>query len=358
MKKILYCAAGLMCLAACESENGVSSISAENPLQQEICIRTAALKTKGFVTGTLFYDTAVAQLHAESPVTTPRTMQLSAYLTPQAGEEGDYFVDYTFSCDEDPDSPTWRHNPAIYWPVGGKLDFLSYSSQTPFDAKDVTWNEKNSASSVVINVLEDRTQDDIMYCSVSGQNSSGGASPVPMEFKHAQAWLEFQIKVAEAGTDGKAMEGKIAIKSIEIENIYCSGELTIENNSGEAIADWSFRHEQSHNVLFDDNYGLYGGPGTGEGYPVTGALKKDISYMDMLIPGQQKKTAFVITYLLAGQPKELKYRYDLTSGTAEWLCGARYIYEITFNINEITAAPTVKAYETGVVSELTPDSLS
>lgn len=349
-KTILFAAlAATLSLVSCNKNAGTASLDQPEILSNELSFNTAAHVTKGYIAGATFFDTAIAELHAggdgvPSDVTTPRTMKISSYLTPQSGDKGNYFVDYTFAKGED---GKWHHTPKIYWPIAGKLDFLAFSAAVDFDAKDVVWDEKNASESVVLQVLEDRTQDDIVYCSKAGCESASGADPVAMQFKHSQAWLEFQIKV-----ESEEMQNLIAIESIEIENIYNTGELTISNNSGDAKAEWNFRKEQRKNVVFDDNYNLYGSQNADS--TLTNPLKAEISYMDMLLP-EQAKTSFIIKYRLAGQPNELQYKYTLSADN--WIAGKKYIYEVTFKVNEITVAPTVKAYEEGVVTDLTPSEI-
>lgn len=345
MKKYLFIAAAALTLAACNKEQ--SSTIQSNASRNEIAINAAADKTKGYITGSDFFDTAIEQLHEDSPSTTKRDMRLSAYLTPQAGTPGNYFTGYEYSAGSD---EKWHHTPAVYWPVAGVLDFLAYSAKTPFDEKDVMWNEKNSSESVVLNVLEDRCQDDIVYAFAANMKSADGANAVAMKFQHTQAWIEFSLKVAT-----EDMADKIAVGSIIIENAYNRGELTI-NRTAEPVASWSFRKEQSENIVFEDNYDLYGAAGTAPDYVVTGGLGTEPAFMDMLLP-EQPKTSFIIKYFLSGQDKELQYRYDLSENKKNWIMGEKYVYEITFNVNEITVAPTVKAYEEGVVSELTPTEL-
>lgn len=345
MKKFIAFAFAGLSLIACNKNQGLEPGPVAGG-EQELSIVAASNMTKGYVTGATFFDTAIAELHEADPETTPRAMQLSAYLHPQSGSEGNYFVDYTFAKGAD---GAWHHTPAIYWPFSSTLDFLAYSAQKPFDAKDVAWNEKNASESVVLNILNDRTQDDIVFASVVGRASSTGATSVPMEFKHAQAWIEFQIKV-----DDDTMLDKLAITDIVIEKAYVGGELTIENNNGSASASWSFRKETSKDIIFDDNYNFYGSMGDAPAYAVTNGVKDEISYLDMLLP-EQPKTSFIIKYVLAGQPNELQYRYQL--GSENWIMGQKYIYEVNFKVNEITVAPTVKEYQAGDVTDLTPTEI-
>lgn len=351
MKKYLFSAAAILAMVACNKEVAPVASNGDSALvNNEIAVNTAANKAKGYLAGTTFFDTAIAELHAgddgaPSDVTVAREMKLSAFLTPQSGLADNYFTDFTFAKGAD---DNWHHTPAVYWPIAGKLDFLAYSSMVPFEAKDVTWDENNATESLVLSVLENHTQDDIVFASAYGKESADGADPVAMEFQHTQAWIEFQIKVAS-----DEMLEKIAIKEIVIENAYNSGELTIAKASTAAKAEWSFRYEQSKDIVFEDNYNLYGSSSAGV---LTNALTDEINYMDMLLP-EQPKTSFIIKYALAGQDKELQYRYDLSSASSNWVMGEKYIYAITFTVNEITVAPTVKEFVNGVVTDLVPTDL-
>jgi len=342
MRKILYlaAAAALASLAACNKDGA----NAETVKAEEISFVSVTSPTKGYISAATFYDTAIAELHNAKPATTARDMQISAWLTPQNGVAGNYFVDYKYSKGDGTKETRWHHNPPIYWPVGGSLDFLAYSVQTPFDSKDVNWAD-NASESVVLNVLEDKLQDDIVFCAAQ-QSSTDGATAVAMEFQHAQAWIEFQLKMADA-----KMKDQLAVESIEIEKLYTTGELTISRSAATASAKWNFRYEMARDFSMPDNYGLYGSQQTEAPFSLTNALDDKVRYMDVLIP-EQDKTAFVINYVLAGQPNKLSYRFTLDNAKKGWLMGEKYVYEIVFTTNEITVAPTVREFVAGDVTDL------
>jgi len=352
MKKILFAAAAVLALASC-SKDEVPAL--ENKVSNEISFMNIVNKTKGYITDVTFYDTAIDQLHIASgdPVTTPRTMQISAYLTPQDGDGVDYFRDYTFEKGADPDTK-WHHTPAIYWPLGGKLDFLAYSSKIAFDSKDVEWDERNASESVSFDFNKaERLKDDLVYAAAS-QTSADGATSVAMEFKHAQAWIEFKVKVAD-----EDMKDKLAITGITLENIYTSGKLTVSRSGSTASHSWNYRHEVAEDLIMQDDYNMYGTQADATPFAVTNGLDENFRFMDVLIP-EQEKTDIVISYALAGQQYPLTYRFNLPNASStvkNWVAGEKYVYEIVFTVNEITVAPKVKEYTGGTVSDLTPTSV-
>jgi len=355
MKKILLFSAALaaMTLTSCNKDDAPSmNIEAQN----EICAVNVA-STKGYVTASAFEDTPYDSLHAAASTgIQPRTMLMSAYLTPQdtKAEAGDYFVAKTYAKGDD---DKWHADPKVYWPLGGTLDFLAVSTMSTINERDITWDRDNASKEVVIYVRDSFTQDDILYSASSTKKvtTAGGTGDgdVALNFQHAQAWIEFDLK---ANADSL-----IQVKSITIEKIYKQGELTITRGTSGAdvAAAWSFRGEISKDALMDDTYGVTkderlvdpDDASKGNRWNTLGVTSQ---YMDMLLP-EQEQQSFVMTYVLAGQPeKELTYRYTPTGSTANWEKGKKYIYTINCTINEITVTPSVTAFTNGVVTNYDP----
>jgi hypothetical protein len=331
MKKLFVFAAVAAILATVASCNKSNAPEAQLPeMKGELTLNSVAL-TKGYVTAALFYDTAIAQLHATEPVTTPRQMYLSAYLTPQNGEAGNYFVDEPFAINANGETDgLWHHEPKIYWPLEGAMDFLAYSAQGRLTGTKCVWDESNASKKLILNVSEAQSQDDIVYAAAARNKTQ--RESVPMEFKHSQAWIEFQMKASAADL--------VFIKDIVIENIYQKGELTITNTAGVAEHSWNFASYRAGNVVVDNNYELYDEDGTN-------SLGTAVEYLDMLIP-EQGQTAFVMRYQLAGQDTILEYRFPMTTST--WEAGKKYVYQITITPVEITVTPTVVEFSVPDVS--------
>ena len=408
------------CTASCDKEN-----SMKDAPEQEISFMNG-VHTKGYVDGATFFEKATADLHDPSAVTAARSMQISAYVTPQSGAPGNYFVNETFAQGGD---SKWHHTPALYWPVASQLDFLAVSATTPFDAADMDWYPSNASVQVRLDVDETRTQDDILVAAAQMNSdaattiTTGGGTTtyatgqsVGMVFEHTQAWIEFQLSVASA-----EMTDRIAIKEIVVENAARGGELLLTRDGVTVKKDWAL--DDQDDFVFDDTYGVYGRSKEAEDYvteygavqtakaaleaAIAGGDAADIAtrqtaydaaqealqaavktyalvnpinavggkndrtdadidgtaetatncaYLDMLLP-QQTKTAFIIRYVLAGQPNVLEYRYTFP-GTSKWEMGRKYVYDIDFVISEITVSPTVKPYvATFDSTELTPVEL-
>ena len=298
--------------------------------------------TRGYAEGASFLDTYTPALHFTDADKAKgnqkwRTMQISAYLYPQNGEEGNYFVDKTYAHSGDA-TTWWNVNPTsfvhdpIYWPVGGTLDFLAYSlsvEENSVKNVDVVWNDANAASEVTLDVPGENSQNDILFASAYGVKSTSGAQPVPMTFNHAQAWIEFVM----TGTP----KDVIKLNRIELEDVYNAGVVTFKNNKGNATATWDFSAESKKNIEVDNEYGVKALDPTTPGY------------LDMLIP-QQKKTAFVIYYTLGTDTQELSYRF--TTDQKTWLMGEKYVYNIHMTTNEITVKPEVTVWKAGDVADI------
>ena len=426
-KQFFILGAAMLCLFAvsCQkSELRPDSEVSEAQHGSEITLLNGVV-TKGYVDGTRFYDKSVASLHSETPESSPRTMRVSAYLNPQEGSGRNYFINELFESNKASGADEkWIHTPAFFWPLGGNLDFLCISSTEPFTAKDLQWNESNASSYASVIIDKSRTQDDILFAVASGSSATststeGGVyttgKPVNVQFSHAQAWLEFQLSVAD-----ELMKNKIAIKEIVIDGGYDSGKLKLSRNTTNiphtVDATWVLDGKMQFSV--DDQYQVYGRQKNEDEYMeytatvalreavrvareggdaaeiaaaeaayksamdalqkamqkselinplnIVGALgsggeasaaaehETNCAYLDMLVPAQDK-CDFIIRYYLAGSPDLHEYRFKpKNSGSDKWEMGKKYIYDIDFVISEIAFAPTVKEFVASFDAETNP----
>lgn len=350
MKRFFAIAAiAALTLTSCNQAQEIEEVNGFGP---EMTFSIANIATKGYVEGATFDDTAFDKLHeASTNPTTPRTMNLSAYLYPQSGASSNYFIGETFAVQGTGDTRRWHHTPAIYWPMGGKLAFLAYSVTEQFDGTAVKWNSENAASQVVLNVSDVYLQDDILYAGVY-QRSSGAdhtatpataASDVEMTFKHAQAWIEFQLKSETADI--------VKVNEIIVKNVNTRGQLTINAPTSaaaeaSATAVWDFNYVTKRDLVVPDTYSVYNDPeGTTPKY-----IGTDVEYLDFLLPGAQDGTEFLIHYQLKGQDNVLEYSYKLTG--SKWNMGLKYIYEIEFRPYEIVVKPSVQAWDNPAADQL------
>lgn len=324
---------------SCDDQMGPAM---ESKAQNEIAFNTVAFTKAGdgYVTAATLYNTAIAQLHNVSPTTTPRSIWMSAYVTPQSGDKANYFVDEEFAFNAGGASDgNWHHAPKLYWPMGGTLDFLGYSANEQLTGTKCIWNEANAASQLILSISEEQSQDDILYAGNFANNTPD--APVAMVFQHTQAWIEFKLQASASDL--------IEIMDIKLEDIFQKGELTI-NGGATPSHSWNFASYRAADVVVDDNYNVYGSGDMSNSLPATA------SYLDMLIPAQPQ-TSILITYRLAGQSNVLQYRYEFPSAT--WAAGKKYIYQITFNPQEIIVTPSVTPFSDQEMSSWGfPDTLS
>ncbi len=292
--------------------------------------------TKGYVQGETMDDTPFGGLHGGSAAA-PRALFLTAWLYTQPGGEEEYFRNEPFfknangETSADDGYNLWHHNPPLYWPMGGRMDFLAYSASAAFPSEALMWSYGNSTDRLAISVGADRTQDDIMFaCALNRSCSSSGN--VPLRFYHAQAWLEF-ILSADASTSGS-----ITIDRIELRDIYTSGMLTVEHPFGTAQGSWSFRGNSRRDTPVDDSYGVFGT-----------AVTVGPKYCDMLLPEQDMKN-IVLYYTLDGSDAELVYEWQAPGSM--WDMGKKYIYEISFSPNGISVLPLVRLWNYGGETEI------
>ena len=294
---------------------------------------TGSVATRGYTTGTKFADEYLI-LNGPINIKCLRDMQISAYLYPQNGEPENYFVNKTFKHGDD---NLW-HNyvgttlAPIYKPLGGKLEFLAYSLTSDAVNVDAAWDEDNAASKVVLSVPAENTQNDILFS--SAYSSDGAGSPVEMTFKHAQAWLTFNLRGNREPNFHKPVVKDVRI---ELEDVYNAGTLTVSSNDGDALAEWDFSAVTRKNIDVDNIYEIQSLDDTKPGT------------FHMLIP-QQKKTSFVIYYtLLNGE----QFSYRFTTDKKTWLMGEHYVYDIFITANEVTVAPSVTLW-----NDVVPQSYS
>ena len=329
-KTLILTVAALLAMVACNKIETPSNDAGK--VELSFMPMTGNVATRGFTLKREFQYVEYSSTGAVVGDPTFRDMNISAYLYPQDGEPRNYFVNKSFKHASDGDF--WRcggsaGSDMIFWPVGGTLDFLAYSSI--YGGVTASWNADNAASEVVLDVPAESSQDDILFASAYGKEAPHSAAPVPMVFKHAQAWLTFSLGANE-GPDNSFI---VTLKRIELENVYNAGVLTINNNNGDALATWDFSKETRQDIDVDNDS--------------VSALGHKKQFLHMLIP-QQEKTAFVIYYTLGDSDTELSYRF--TTDQKTWLMGEHYTYNISITPQEVTVDPTVTPWVKGDASDI------
>ena len=232
----------------------------------------------------------------------------------------------------------------IYWPLGGtgSFDFLAFSTTLPATA---SWGDGDPTSDddvaglVVINYPSNyeapaagvkATQDDLLYATTS---SSSRSTALPIEFKHALAWVNFMVK----------SNIKVNIKKIELVNAYTEGTFTVDQTFNTPQVSWTGGTPADKAILnyVDDNT-----DNTLASVNIDGTTGHEVAVdhvfgdMGILLPAQPIPN-FKITYDFGGG--ELVYTCNNVRGT--WENGKKYTYKINITFNEITLDPTVKIYD-------------
>ncbi|MBQ0024919.1 MAG: fimbrillin family protein [Bacteroidales bacterium] len=253
----------------------------------EIAVRAVnCIETKGYVTGESLQDSGV-----------PRDIHLSAYNTTLAQP---YFLDMTF---KNPAGDSWTnhngdvHTP-LYWPQDSRLSFLAYSAGT--SAPKAAWSLSGNTSRVVLDVTPESLQDDILFAVADDCTSE--LSPISLDFRHSQAWIEFQISAP--------ISEITSFLGVTINNVRTSGILTITDNYGLATSSWDFSSSMPSNHLLTPDWSAISSPSS------------SVS-LSILLP-QQPCCSFTFHFKINGVDRA--FPCDL-SGSEYWYSSVHYTYK-------------------------------
>ena len=175
------------------------------------------------------------------------TMQVAAW---DVTNNRDFFTATAFTKD----ATTWKGGK--YWPLSAAyINFLAYANLTSGSA---TWNlvGENKAASGVTLVMADNssTQNDLMYACGHGEvtfesNTLSFPANVPMQFKHAQAWVKFTVKAGDAASASAITVNKITLNSVSCQGTYTVTHTNWNSTSANTVAGvWSAYDTYAGNV--------------------------------------------------------------------------------------------------------------
>ena len=311
MKKVLFMiSVAAVALASCSNES-TEYVGDNSP--KEIAFMPLAQKaTRAAVAGSAFDADTHMKVSAWDVVT---------------GSGRNFFSDKEFAKSEN----TWKGTPnPIYWPLSPTtINFLAYANLT---AGSAAW-DSDAAKEVALTMGDNSTtQNDLMFAIGTGtvvqnpDNTLAFPTSVPMVFKHAQAWIQFNIKAVSA-----TVASALTINSITLNDVSCQGVCTVtqtnynQTSSQSVAAVWS-------------GYGTYAG---NIAAVKDGGFVFSTSYdefANLLVVPNQGITGFTINYTL--DSKDYNYTYTITDGTLAQ--ATKYIYNINFNLHEIEIAPSIE----------------
>jgi hypothetical protein len=247
-----------------------------------------------------------------------------------AGSDKNAFTDPTTYIDrkefKNATNKLWKgKDRSYYWPKTGSMVFACVSpANAPFMdnvlpthtlANEFKFNYANSN-----NTAETR---DLLWanCAGSYNEAAAGANGVPVEFKHALAWITFRVK-----GEGAA-QGAYTMTSLTLNQVNTGAHFKSAGNGS-----W-----ESH--MTPKNYEVFTGS-----KPLTGSLVDlETNPAGTLVIPQTQTADYTATlkYTNATGDNPINETIELKLGTA-WEIGKHYIYEITFSPKEILIAPVVE----------------
>lgn len=319
MKKALNLLSVALALVSCVKTQDVFSPSPEarqiafSPLAQP-ATKTASDTYAGPIDGTTF--------------PTDLNMYVAAYqVSPTAANffDGTQFV-YNNAGGASGSSGYWGGATARYWPLSAAyINFLAYANVTGSAA----FNATTPASAATITQSDNSTaQTDLMYAIGNGavtqsENALSFPGKVDLAFKHAQAWVSFEVKA------NSSVETAITVNSITLNGAKYAGTYTITHTN--------YNASSSQSVA-----GAWSSLGDAKNVAVPGwsstALTTSLVTVGnglMIVPDDNAEagdfTSFTVNYSLAGQT----YGYTYTPTSTNVDQAKHYIYNITFTLHEI-----------------------
>ena len=333
MKRFFFLAvAATAMLAACNKTEIVPTGDA-----QEISfVAVNKVATKVPVTGNQFLDND--------------KMAVAAYIVD--GTTPNDFFGYTLFQKEG-GATYWTGQPARYWPLTtSTINFLAVTETGGnVDNTTVVFNTTSPASGAVVTLDGNATtdQNDLMYAAGTGKHVQGaGYDAVSMVFKHALAWINFQIKTSTPAYNADQKEGcTIRVNSITLNSAVFDGTLTLENSqcwtdvaneTGKVNATWATEDPVNLAVPRAD------GTTTADGVTLT-ADEQLFGNGLLVVPGACAES-FTINYTLTQSDNTANtYNYTYTLPAGEWKMAKKYFYNINITLTEIEVKPSVTEWD-------------
>ena len=209
---------------------------------------------------------------------------------------------------------TWKvDGETYYWPLQGSVTFYGlYPATVEPTSVDATNGIKLTNYTVT-----GKEEQDIMYAKNTG---SKGSSPLAMVFNHALAQVEVTIK-----TNSNYAPAEFYVNSISLKNVNVTADFT---QNGTSL--WTNNTDQNATEAYH----------TEEVAAPTEAVAYGTGVV--VIPQTLKlesNSALSINYTLKQGSSEISGTVE-PAISGEWKAGSKYIYELTFNLDEITFNPS------------------
>ncbi|MBR1878024.1 MAG: fimbrillin family protein [Paludibacteraceae bacterium] len=325
-KSLFFVAAAALVLVSCNNDVKLAENTAleGSNAQKEIAFSTYARRTRRVAADTYQY--------AIDGTTFPTDLNMYVAAYQVEPSTANYFAgtQYTYNG-----TAYWGGVTKRYWPLSAcYINFLAYANVTGTAA----FNATNYASAAVITQTDNSSaQTDLMYAIGNGEVTQSGntltfPTAVDMEFKHAQAWMDFYVKGASAA------EAAITINSITLNGAKYAGTYTITHTNynaktSQSVAGaWSSLGDAANVAV----------PGWSAAALTTSLVQ--VSHGLLVVPDDNDAagdwTSFVINYTMDG--KTYDYTYTPADAAAANVQQAKhYLFNITFTLHEIVVDASV-----------------
>ena len=273
------------------------------------------------------------------------SMDVSAQAVVGASAQN-YFELTNFTFDNT--TKWWNGSTKRYWPLApATVNFLAVSNWTKTSVVSTTMSDPY-ASTATITLGDNKptevdatwVQHDLMYAyGRATVNQAGNALSFPdkvdMTFKHALAWVDFQVKGNSA-----VEQGAITLNSITLNNARYAGkyQVNVTNyDKAEGAGNLSFGTCQ----WLDEGIGSPVATQEVKGYSAATlpAAYTSVGYGLLVIPTGSKQTtgisfdSFTLNYSINGAT--FNYTYTPTAEQRTLEAGKKYIFQVNFTLHEI-----------------------
>lgn len=234
-----------------------------------------------------------------------------------------------------------------YWPFQGSLDFYFYAPHQESGASVTTAEKKLTISTFTNENYSSASYDgegsglnyncaDLMYGSTIITDDKTDQA-VDVSLKHALALVQVKAKATTTGV--------VSIKSMTLNDTPISATLNV-TYSGDPITGTPTWSEWGNETL---DLSIFNAASP-ESITSTSEFTQ-LGNEVLVIPGKAQ-TSFTITYTLGGSDAVFTATLLLSNATTpSWKPGKKYVYKITFGLEEIKFAPEVVEWGTGEVAE-------
>lgn len=322
-KNLFFVAAAALMLASCSNDVKLDEniVPVGSNKQQEIAF--APLAKKAHRKPAAAADTYQYAIDGTS-FPEDLNMYVAAYMVEPEAENFFEGTQFTFS-----NEGKWSGATAKYWPLSVcYINFLAYANVTGSAA----FNNTTPASAAVITQTNNSSaQTDLMYAIGNGAVTKPSSvlvfpATVDMQFKHAQAWVDFYVK-ANSDTETAITVNSITLKGAKYAGTYTITHTNYNAKTSQSVAGaWTLLGDAADVAV----------PGWTPAALTTSLVQ--VGHGLLVVPDDNAATndwtSFVVNYTQDGNT----YNYEFTAGVAPAANldqAKHYVFNITFNLHEI-----------------------